>query len=248
MAPAAAQQRPLGAARHPPSLDHHAARALRTLGDRPRLGTGFIAFLPRLILALVIVAAFYFLARGVRSLVERTAAGRREHPNLRQAFGRLVQTGLLVLGVLVAATAAFPTFTPADLVSALGIGSIAVGFAFKDIFQNFLAGILILLNKPFVVGDQIIFGDYEGTVEDIQTRATYLKTYDGRRVVIPNADLFTNSVTVNTAFPQRRMEYDIGIGYGDDTERAKQDHRRGPGAGPRGGSRPQGRRHRRGPR
>src|SRR3712207_4653733 len=63
--------------------------------------------------------------------------------------------------------------------------------------------------------------DLEGTVEDIETRATSIKTYDGRRVIIPNGELFTNSVTVNTAFPQRRWQYDIGIGYGDDVEKAR---------------------------
>jgi small conductance mechanosensitive channel len=182
---------------------------------------GFIATLPRLLLALVIVATFYVLSKGVRALVRRNAQRQGEHHNLGLAVGRLVQAGTILVGVLVAVTAAFPSFTPADLVGALGIGGVAIGFAFKDIFQNFLAGILILVTKPFVVNDQIIFKEYEGTVEDIQTRATYLKTYDGRRVVIPNAELFTNSVTVNTAFPQRRMEYDIGIGYGDDLEKAR---------------------------
>ncbi|NJO95604.1 MAG: mechanosensitive ion channel family protein [Pleurocapsa sp. CRU_1_2] len=63
--------------------------------------------------------------------------------------------------------------------------------------------------------------EYEGTVENIQTRATTIRTYDGRRIVIPNSELFTNSVTVNTAFESRRMEYDIGIGYGDNIDKAK---------------------------
>ena len=90
------------------------------------------------------------------------------------------------------------------------------------ILQNFLAGILILLTEPFRIGDQIVFKDFEGTVEDIQTRATMIRTYDGRRVVIPNSELFTNSVTVNTAFERRRLQYDVGIGYGDDVGRAKQ--------------------------
>jgi small conductance mechanosensitive channel len=106
-------------------------------------------------------------------------------------------------------------------VSTLGIGGVALGFAFKDIFQNFVAGILLLVGQPFRVGDQIRMGEHEGTVDEILTRATYLKTYDGRRVIIPNSDLFTNAVTVNTAFATRRMEYDIGIGYGDDIEAAR---------------------------
>ncbi|MEO5729319.1 MAG: mechanosensitive ion channel domain-containing protein, partial [Byssovorax sp.] len=71
------------------------------------------------------------------------------------------------------------------------------------------------------IGDQIVFKEYEGTVEGIQTRATFLETYDGRRVVIPNAELFTQAVLVNTAFEIRRLEYDVGIGFGDDIVGAK---------------------------
>lgn len=67
-----------------------------------------------------------------------------------------------------------------------------------------------------------MFKNFEGTVENIETRATTIRTYDGRRIVIPNSELFTNSVTVNTAFDNRRLEYDVGIGYGDDIDRAKQ--------------------------
>jgi small-conductance mechanosensitive channel len=186
-----------------------------------RMLTGFAAALPRLALALLLIGIFYVAGRGVRSLVRRNAQRRGEHRTLEMAIGRLVQAAILLVGVLVAVTAAFPSFTPADLISTLGIGGVAIGFAFKDILQNFLAGILILVTRPFVVGDQIRFKDYEGTVEDIQTRATYVKTYDGRRVIIPNGELYTNSVTVNTAFPQRRWQYDVGIGYGDDVERAR---------------------------
>jgi small conductance mechanosensitive channel len=103
----------------------------------------------------------------------------------------------------------------------LGISSVAIGFAFRDVLQNFLAGILLLLNEPFRVGDQIKMGDIEGTVEEIETRATMIRTYDNRRMVVPNAELFTNAVTVNTAYDKRRIEYDVGIGYGDDIENAK---------------------------
>ena len=186
-----------------------------------RLANSFVAALPRAVLALLLVALFYGVAKAVRALVRRNAQRRGEHRTLEIAIGRLAQAAILLVGVLVAVTAAFPSFTPANLISTLGIGGVAIGFAFKDIFQNFLAGILILVTRPFRVGDQIKFKDYEGAVEDIQTRATYIKTYDGRRVIIPNGELYTNSVTVNTAFPERRWQYDVGIGYGDDVEEAR---------------------------
>jgi small-conductance mechanosensitive channel len=192
-----------------------------------RMGTGFLAALPRLLLAIGIVLVFLLIAKVARALIRRSATRRGEHRTLELAVGRLTQAGIIILGVLIGVTAAFPSFTPANLVSTLGIGGVAIGFAFKDIFQNFLAGILILVTRPFRVGDQIRFKEYEGTVEDIEARATLIKTYDGRRAIIPNGELYTNSVLVNTAFPQRRWQYDIGIGYGDDVERARR-HPAGP--------------------
>ena len=189
-----------------------------------RLATTFITTLPRLVVATVVAGTFVIIGRLGRRLVERGAAERREHRTLQLALGRLVQAMIVVVGLLVGITAAFPTFTMGNLVGTLGVGGVAIGFAFKDIFQNFLAGILLLFTKPFTVGDQIIFKDFEGTVEDIQTRATYLRTYDGRRVVIPNSDLYMNAVTVNTAFASRRIEYDVAVAMttAADVDRARQ--------------------------
>lgn len=181
----------------------------------------FLGMLPGLAIGLVALLVFLLVGRAVSAGVRRATEHRRRHRNLGLVLGRLAQWGVILVGVLVAATIAFPSFTPTSLVSALGITGIAVGFAFRDIFENFLAGLFILLTEPFALGDQIVYGMYEGTVEDIQTRATTIRTYDGRRVVIPNAELFKNSVTVNTAFDKRRLEYDVGIGYGDDIEHAR---------------------------
>jgi small-conductance mechanosensitive channel len=178
--------------------------------------------LPYIAVALVVFVFFYFAGKGVRVLVRRLADRSKRNRNLGIVFGRLTQWLIWFIGLLVATVIAVPRFTPGQLIQLLGISGVAIGFAFRDILQNFLAGILILLTEPFRINDQIIFGDYEGTVEDIQTRATYIKTYDGRRVVIPNAELFINSVVVNTAFNRRRLEYDVGIGYGDDIDRAKE--------------------------
>jgi small-conductance mechanosensitive channel len=102
------------------------------------------------------------------------------------------------------------------------VSGVVIGFAFKDIFQNFLAGILLLLTNPFEVGDQIIVDAFEGTIEEIQTRATMITTYDRRRVVVPNSDLFTKAVTVNTAYEQRRMRYDVSVKGSDDARHVKQ--------------------------
>lgn len=187
-----------------------------------QMGRDFMALLPNLLFGLVVFVVFIFIARGVQSGVERLVANRHQSQSLKLLLSRLSYVAALVLGILVTVTIMVPSFTPASLISALGVGGVAIGFAFKDIFQNFLAGVLLLLTEPFKINDQITYKDFEGTVETIQTRATTIKTYDGRRVVIPNAELFINVVTVNTAYDMRRLQYDVGIGYGDDIAQARQ--------------------------
>jgi small-conductance mechanosensitive channel len=181
-----------------------------------------IVLLPNLVLALIVFAIFWFGARGLKSLVRRLTRRHRQARNLGLVLGRLSQGVVILIGLFVALSIVIPSFKAGDLVQLLGISGVAFGFAFRDILQNFLAGILILLTEPFQLDDQIVFRNFEGTVENIQTRATTIKTYDGRRVVVPNSELFTNSVTVNTAWENRRLQYDVGIGYGDDIDRAKQ--------------------------
>jgi small-conductance mechanosensitive channel len=185
------------------------------------LATGVVASLPNLVVAVVVLAAFVLAGHATRAAMRRLVRRRGEHWRVALVLGRVTQGAAVLLGLLVGAVIVFPNFTPTSLIQFLGIGSVAFGFAFRDVLQNYLAGILLLLTQPFRIHDQIKFQDYEGTVEDIQTRATFIRTYDGRRVVIPNAELFTHTVVVHTAFPTRRIEYDVGIGYGDDIDRAK---------------------------
>ncbi|MGI9174522.1 MAG: mechanosensitive ion channel family protein [Rhodothermales bacterium] len=183
------------------------------------MAQGAIRLLPNLVLAVLVFLFFLLVAQGVRKLIVKSTESRSR--NLSLLLGRLARTAIIIFGVLVAISLV-TNVGASELIGILGVSGVAIGFAFKDIFENFLAGILILLTRPFVVGDQIKMGDYEGTVENIETRATTLKTFDSKRAVIPNADLYTNSVVVNTAYDRRRSEYDVGIGYEDDIDKAKE--------------------------
>lgn len=185
------------------------------------MANGFLALLPNIVLAIVVFFIFFWVAKGIRTSVRRLTQQRQRTRNVGLVLGRLAQGGTVLIGLFVALSIIIPSLKAGDLIQLLGISGVAIGFAFRDILQNFLAGILILLTEPFQIDDQIIFKEFEGTVENIETRATTIRTYDGRRIVIPNSELFTNSVLVNTAFENRRLEYDIGIGYGDDIEAAK---------------------------
>ncbi len=179
-----------------------------------------IELIPNILIAIVVFIIFWFVAKFSRRLIKNLTK-RKKSRNLGLVLARLSQGIIILVGAFIALAIIIPSFKPGDLVQLLGVSGVAVGFAFRDILQNFLAGILILITEPFVIDDQIVFNDFEGTVEHIQTRATTIRTYDGTRIVIPNAELFTNSVKVNTAFEKRRLQYDIGIGYGDDIAEAK---------------------------
>ncbi|WP_131668437.1 mechanosensitive ion channel family protein [Psychrobacter pygoscelis] len=180
-----------------------------------------VARVPYFIVALVVFMFFWGISAIFKKTVLKLLGNRSRHANLVKVFQRVGGALILFIGFMIAMVIAIPGFTPAKLIGALGIGSVAIGFAFKDIFQNLLSGILLLLSEPFRIGDQIISGDFEGTVEDIKIRATTIRTYDGTQVVIPNSDLYTSALTVNTAYKQRRLHIDVGIGYEDDIEEAK---------------------------
>src|SRR6266853_925978 len=168
-----------------------------------------LARLPSLAVAVVVFLIFYFASVLLSRIILRTTKQRRR--NLGVVFARIAGAAVVLLGLLVGFSIVAPSFQAADLIKILGIGSVAIGFAFQNILQNFLAGLLLLWTEPFRVGDQIRLDPFEGTVEDVAARATTIKTYDGKRVVIPNADLFTRSVTINTAFDARRFEAEVAV-------------------------------------
>ncbi len=184
-------------------------------------GNGLIGMLPNIVVALLLLVLFFYLGKGIRSLIISATEKHQRSKNVGMVVGRLAFGTTILVGFFIALMIIIPSFTAGELFATLGFGSVAIGFAFKDILQNFLAGILILLTEPFRIGDQIIVNEFEGTVMTIETRATKIKTYDSRMVVIPNASMFTDSVTVNTAYDLRRTQFDFGIDYRDDIDQAK---------------------------
>lgn len=180
-----------------------------------------IAFVPGLLVGLAVFSIGLLIARGVRAAVTRAAMLRDASAASAAVLGRIADGTARLVAFLIAAWIAFPSVSAADLFNLLGIGGVAIGFAFRDVLQNLLAGILILLTRPFRIGDQIRQGNHEGTVEDIWVRATVLRTYDNRRILIPNATLFTDKIEVITAYENRRLQFAFTIGSSDDIGQAR---------------------------
>lgn len=202
----------------PRPRDFNAGIIWQTLID---LWQGFLAQLPYIVIGLIVFGVFIVVARTASRLIHAAGTRTSVDDTLAELLGRLASFLITILGVFVTAVIIFPTFSPGDLVTGLGITSVAVGFAFKDVLQNFFAGILILWRRPFVVGDQIEFKGFAGTVEEINVRSTRIKTFDGERAVIPNGDIYTNAVLVKTAYQKRRVRFTVGIGYLDSIEEAR---------------------------
>lgn len=177
--------------------------------------------LPNVLIAIFIFSVFLFISSYSRKIISRLTYIKNK--NLVIIISRLAQWCGILTGLFFSMIIIIPSFKFGDFISALGIGSVALGFAFKDILQNFLSGILILITEPFTINDEIVVnkGNFEGKVTHINTRSTYLQTYDGRRVVIPNADLFTGTVTVNTAYQNRRNSYIITLSVDSNVEDIK---------------------------
>ncbi|MFQ4135998.1 mechanosensitive ion channel family protein [Nodosilinea sp. PGN35] len=182
----------------------------------------FIQLLPGIVIGLVVVLLTGYAAkvaqRVVRKMTQRLVPSR----SLQLLAVQVTRIGTWVIGIIIAAVVAFPDLRLGDVIGLLGLGSVAIGFAFQDIFKNFLAGILLLVEEPFRLGDQVMMCDYEGTVEAIKIRSTQLRTYTGEMVEIPNAIVFTNPVRVLTAYRSRRTDLSIGVDYTTPLPLAKQ--------------------------
>lgn len=181
---------------------HLAPQRLSTAWDSANhiVGT-FIKLLPNLVLAFLVFTLFVILARICKWIFERLGKSRHMRRNASILLGKLAQLIVLVAGFLIAIPIISPSFTFGNLITTLGISTVAIGFAFQNILQNFLAGILLLLHEPFQVGDYITVTGFEGEVQAIRGRDTVIETKNGTHVVIPNSTLFMNPVVVRDTQP-----------------------------------------------
>jgi small-conductance mechanosensitive channel len=181
-----------------------------------------IKILPGILIALVIFMLTRHAAEFLRDIANRIGKRTLKSSSLQLLLSKTAYLSTWLLGILFACVIGFPGLRLGDIIATLGLGSVAIGFAFQDIFKNFLAGVLLLIQEPFRINDQIIVGDYEGTVEHIDIRTTKIRTYNGERVLMPNSEVFTSAVQVRTAFANRRTDLAVGIDYNASLSKAKE--------------------------
>lgn len=172
-----------------------------------------IKALPSLLSALVVLFLTKYAVQLVLKITEETGKRAIKSTSLQLLLNKVARIGVWTVGILLACVLAFPGFELGDIIATLGVGSVAIGFAFQDIFKNFLAGIILLVEEPFRLGDEVVIGDYQGKVENISIRTTKIRTYNGERVLLPNSTVFTDAVKVVTAYEHRRTDLAVGVDY-----------------------------------
>lgn len=181
-----------------------------------------ISFVPRFFIAALLFLLFYGLAWLIRRILRRPLERVPHLPlTIRILIARSAYIMTLLLGFMVALSAANVDVT--TVLASLGVAGFALGFAFKDILENFIAGILLLFSRPFEVGDQVTLGSYEGTVTDIEIRITTLRTYDDQKVAIPNSHIYTNPVVNHTTHGRRRYMIAFDTSLTADAQQVEQE-------------------------
>ncbi len=177
-----------------------------------------VDFIPKLVVAIVVFLVSLVLARLGGRAVGRVAFARGVDEEIRKLLRRLTTVAVIVVGTVVALDQV--DFDVTGFIAGIGLIGFTLGFAFQDIAKNFMAGILILLQQPFDIGDAIQVSGYEGTVTDVDIRATTIKAWDGQQVIVPNAEVYTSSIINYSKYPARRIVLALGLGYDQDIARA----------------------------
>ncbi len=179
-----------------------------------------VAFLIRLIAAILLFLFSLFMASFVSKKVCGALERRETKEEITRLLTRVTKWSIWIGGAIWSLS--IVGFNVTAFVAGLGVTGLIVGFALQDISRNFTAGALLMIQEPFNFGDYIEVAGYEGTVTDIQLRATELLAPDGVKVLIPNGDVFTNTIRNFTKTNRRRVELTVGVAYGSDLESVTQ--------------------------
>ncbi len=184
--------------------------------DSAALRATAIEYLIRTLWALVVVIIAVVVARATRATAVRALGRHRAHPNAVVLLGNITQLAVLVIGGL-AVLAIYTQGSFGWILTSFSVVGLVVGLSLQDILRNFFAGIYILVERPFRIGDTVQVAEHTGIVEEISFRTTQLRTDDGRGVVIPNATLMTNPVVNLTRYANRSATVTVTVPAGEAT-------------------------------
>lgn len=175
---------------------------------------------PKLVGAIITLIIGLWIIKIIQKTVRKTFEKRNVDNSLRGFLNSMI--GILLKIMLVISVVGMMGVQMTSFIAILGAAGLAVGMALSGTLQNFAGGAMLLIFKPFKVGDYIDAQGHAGTVNEIQIFNTILKTPDNKTIIIPNGGLSTGSMTNYSTEPQRRVDFVFGIAYGDDVDKARQ--------------------------
>ena len=180
-----------------------------------------VASLPNFILAILVLTIFYFIAKGVRSLISKLLSKWVDNKNLIELASQITFTVIFLVGVFFALGVLNLDKTVTSLLAGAGVIGLALSFAFQDLATNFVSGVFITVQKPLRVGDLVETNDYKGIVRKIGLRAVDIEDFDGRYIIIPSKEVFQNALVNYNQTHYRRINLSVGVSYGDNMKEVR---------------------------
>ncbi len=174
---------------------------------------------PRWLVALAILVVAYLVAHIVGKLVQKAVGRTSTQGHIDILIGRGVSALILLIGVILALSEVGMSLSAA--MATLGLATVGIGFALQDILSNLFAGVILLVQHPFTIGDQVRVGEQEGMVENVRVRDTQILTYDGERVFIPNRTVFNSPIINYSSTPTLRTDLRVAIKFASEIEKAR---------------------------
>lgn len=181
---------------------------------------GFVQMIPRLALAIIFLVVVFFIAARISGFMHNKISHRVHDPLFGQFLAKISRFFLVVGGFVLSLHIVGLSSVAAWVLAGAGLSAFVIGFAFKDIVENFLAGIILAFNRPFALNDTVKILDHVGHVKALNFRTTHLKTFDEKDVFIPNAKIVKEVVTNLTRDGIIRLEFVVGIAYENNIEEA----------------------------
>jgi small-conductance mechanosensitive channel len=179
-----------------------------------------VALLPKLVVAVIILLLIIFISRRFSAFSRSRLNDRMEDPLLAQFLAQVARWLVILGGALIILRILALQDAAASLLAGAGITAFIIGFAFKDIGENFLAGILMAFKRPFRIGDTVETGSITGTIRGLTLRDTHIKTFDGKDVYVPNGQILKNPIINYTIDGFIRLDFDVGLDYDSDLDKA----------------------------
>lgn len=182
-------------------------------------GISFIAMLPNIVLASLVLVLFIFLGKFLKSVSYKILHRLSGKESISRLFSAVASLLIVIIGLFIALKILNLNQAVSTLLAGAGIIGLALGFAFQDLTANFISGIFMIFKRPFEVGEVLETNGYTGTVEDIQLRTTTIYTYQGLHLILPNKDIFQKPIINHSRSEDRRIEFTFSIPVAQDLDK-----------------------------